>query len=157
MEYSQHFINTWKLSLSFLTLYDFVAQSKAISRVLHFPTIQHCPGFLCYCTTVHSSKYTTPTYVSVFVWWHNMSDWVRLNVGGVSFSCSLSTLCSCPSSVLARMFAKDSTLPPATMVDGHYCIDADPDCFKVSMQRVCCLDQYCQILTHLNVNKSLVW
>jgi len=59
-------------------------------------------------------------------------EWIRLNVGGVHFACMRSTLCAAePSSVLSRMFAKDSPFAPARSVDGTFCLDADSECFKI--------------------------
>ena len=60
-----------------------------------------------------------------------MNDELCLSVGGVLYTCTRSTLCSEPKSVLARMFNKDSRIPPAQSVDGVSCIDADPECFKI--------------------------
>jgi len=60
-----------------------------------------------------------------------MDDWISLNVGGRLFASSRDTLISDPKSALARMFDKESGLSPARTADGVFCLDADPDCFKV--------------------------
>jgi len=60
-----------------------------------------------------------------------MDDWISLNVGGRLFECSRGTLISDTNSALARMFDKESGLSPARTADGVFCLDADPDCFKV--------------------------
>ena len=64
-----------------------------------------------------------------------MDDWINLNVGGRLFECSRGTLISDTNSALARMFDKESGLSPARTADGVFCLDADPDCFKVDIQR----------------------
>jgi len=56
---------------------------------------------------------------------------VRLNVGGMLFTTTLTTLTSCPSSMLAAMFHPSSPLPSAAMVDGAHFIDANPAVFEV--------------------------
>jgi len=60
-----------------------------------------------------------------------MDDWISLNVGGKLFECSRGTLSSDPKSALAKMFDKESGLSPARTADGVFCLDADPDCFKI--------------------------
>jgi len=60
-----------------------------------------------------------------------MDDWISLNVGGRLFECSRGTLISDPKSALAKMFENESGLSPARTADGVFCLDADPDCFKV--------------------------
>lgn len=57
---------------------------------------------------------------------------VRLNVGGKAMLVAQSTLAKDGRSVLGRMFAADSTLPPAALLDdGSYFLDYDPHCFAV--------------------------
>jgi len=59
-------------------------------------------------------------------------DWVRLEVGGRIIATSRTTLTSCPSSVLARMFRPGATMEPAALSpEGNYRIDCDPDIFAV--------------------------
>ena len=65
----------------------------------------------------------------------DMDDWISLNVGGRLFECSRGTLISDPKSALAKMFETESGLSPARTADGVFCLDADPDCFKVDIQR----------------------
>ena len=61
-----------------------------------------------------------------------MNDIIRLNVGGTSFMTTRATLTSSPESLLAKMFALDSELPPARVTeDGAYFIDACPRGFSV--------------------------
>jgi len=61
----------------------------------------------------------------------SMTDWLKLNVGGTIFETSRATLTSHPSSSLAKMFAPNSSLTPATMEDGVYLLDACPRAFSV--------------------------
>jgi len=61
----------------------------------------------------------------------SLTDWVTLDVGGRIISTYRSTLVSCPSSMLARMFSLNSSLEPAKTHGGYYSIDADPDIFSV--------------------------
>lgn len=60
-----------------------------------------------------------------------MTDWIKLNVGGTLFETSRSTLTSDSCSTLSRMFEPNSNLPPATINDGVYQIDACPHSFGV--------------------------
>jgi len=60
-----------------------------------------------------------------------MTDWLKLNVGGTIFETSRSTLTSDSESILSRMFQPNSNLPPATITDGVYQIDACPRSFEV--------------------------
>merc|ERR1712029_689181 len=62
---------------------------------------------------------------------NSMTDWLRLNVGGTMFETSRSTLTSDSGSILSRMFEPNSNLPPATISDGVYQIDACPHSFGV--------------------------
>ena len=66
-------------------------------------------------------------YYKVFV----MSDWLRLNVGGVPFETTRATLASCPGGPLARMFASHSSFAVAAMEDGVYRLDTCPRAFPV--------------------------
>lgn len=61
----------------------------------------------------------------------DMTDWLRLNVGGKLFETSRTTMISDSDSFLARMFEPDSCLPPAFQTDGVYQIDACPRVFTV--------------------------
>ena len=61
----------------------------------------------------------------------SMRDWLRLNVGGTLFETSRSTLTSDPDSILSRMFEPNSNLPPASVNDGIFQIDACPKTFSV--------------------------
>ena len=61
----------------------------------------------------------------------SLTDWVTLDVGGRVISTYRSTLVSCPSSMLAKMFSQNSSLEPAKTHGGHYSIDTDPDIFTV--------------------------
>jgi len=61
----------------------------------------------------------------------SLTDWLRLNVGGTLFETSRSTLTSDPDSFLSRMFEPNSNLPPASVTDGVYKIDACPVSFSV--------------------------
>ena len=61
----------------------------------------------------------------------SMTDWLRLNVGGTLFETSRSTLTSVPDSSLSRMFEPNSNLPPASVTDGVFKIDACPRSFSV--------------------------
>ena len=61
----------------------------------------------------------------------SMTDWLRLNVGGTLFETSRSTLTSDPDSILSRMFEPNSNLPPASVIDGVFRIDACPRSFSV--------------------------
>ena len=61
----------------------------------------------------------------------SMADWIKLNVGGTLFETSRSTLTSDSGSILSRMFEPNSNLPPATISDGVYQIDACPHSFGV--------------------------
>ena len=61
----------------------------------------------------------------------SMTDWLRLNVGGTLFETSRSTLTSDPDSILSRMFEPNSNLPPASVTDGIFQIDACPKTFSV--------------------------
>ena len=60
----------------------------------------------------------------------SMTDWLRLNVGGTLFETSRS-LTSDPDSILSRMFEPNSNLPPASVMDGVFQIDACPRTFSV--------------------------
>merc|ERR1719219_660026 len=60
-----------------------------------------------------------------------MTDWLRLNVGGTLFETSRSTLTSDPDSILSRMFEPNSNLPPASVTNGVFQIDACPKSFSV--------------------------
>ena len=61
----------------------------------------------------------------------DITDWLKLNVGGRMFETSRATLTSDSESILARMFQPSSSLPPATLADGVYMIDACPRSFSV--------------------------
>ena len=61
----------------------------------------------------------------------SMADWLRLNVGGTQFETTRSTLTSDPESSLSRMFEPNSNLPPASVTDGVFKIDACPRSFSV--------------------------
>ena len=62
---------------------------------------------------------------------------VRLNVGGKIMFVARSTLTKDAHSVLGRMFAADSTLPPATLLgDGSHFFDCDPRCFAVVLDHL---------------------
>jgi len=61
----------------------------------------------------------------------DMTDWLRLKVGGTMFEATRATLTSDCDSSLARMFQPDSSLAPATCSDGVYKIDACPRSFSV--------------------------
>ena len=61
----------------------------------------------------------------------SMTDWLRLNVGGTLFETSRSTLTSDPDSILSRMFEPNSNLPPASVTNGVFQIDACPKTFSV--------------------------
>merc|ERR1719219_673721 len=61
----------------------------------------------------------------------SMTDWLRLNVGGTQFETTRSTLTSDPESSLSRMFEPNSNLPPASVTDGVFKIDACPRSFSV--------------------------
>ena len=74
---------------------------------------------------------------------------VRLNVGGRLFTTTLTTLTSCPSSMLAAMFHPSSPLPPAAMVDGAHFIDANPAVFEVLLLLLLILLLLLLLLPHL--------
>ena len=61
----------------------------------------------------------------------SFSKWIKLNVGGKPFQTTLTTLTSCPDSLLAKMFDPESSLEPAYSEDGVYFIDADPKYFSI--------------------------
>jgi hypothetical protein len=61
----------------------------------------------------------------------SLSDILRLDVSGVAMTTTRATLLSEPNSVLARMFAEDSALPPARVEGGAYFLDLDAGAFKV--------------------------
>ena len=61
----------------------------------------------------------------------HLTKCVRLNVGGVIFNTTISTLCSCPESTLAKMFAYDGEsfkLQPKDR-SGAFLIDSSPILF----------------------------
>ena len=61
----------------------------------------------------------------------NVSDMIRLNVGGVIFMTSMSTLQSYPNSSLAKMFTPSSVhQPPPTDDSGAFFIDSSPAMFR---------------------------
>ena len=61
------------------------------------------------------------------------SEIIALNVGGVRFETTRQTLTKYGNSVLGRMFAGTTTLPPAMVLKGgEYFIDRNPDRFRVS-------------------------
>ncbi|KAI1289492.1 BTB/POZ domain-containing protein KCTD9 [Halotydeus destructor] len=61
-----------------------------------------------------------------------LSDWITLNVGGRRFTTTLSTLTTKePDSMLARMFARDSSVAPSPRdTSGAYLIDRSPEYFE---------------------------
>ena len=80
-----------------------------------------------------------------------MSDIIELNVGGVAYTTSRSTLTRYPDSMLARMFTGD--LPSAKDKDGRYFIDRDGECFRYILNflrtsQVPCIDNK-QLLSEL--------
>jgi hypothetical protein len=63
-----------------------------------------------------------------------MSSLINLNVGGTSFSTTLSTLCSDSNSMLAAMFDPERSsgrAPAMKDLNGAYFIDRDPKAFAV--------------------------
>lgn len=62
---------------------------------------------------------------------NSLTDWLKLNVGGTVFETSRTTLTSDPDSFLSRMFEPNSNLPPASISDGVFRIDACPRSFSV--------------------------
>jgi len=61
----------------------------------------------------------------------SLSKWIKLNVGGQYFQTTLTTLLSCPDSLLAKMFDPESGLEPAYSEDGVYFLDTNPKYFSV--------------------------
>jgi len=59
------------------------------------------------------------------------SDWVNLSVGGQPFHTTLTTLLSCPGSVLANMFDPESGLEPAHSENGIFYLDSNPKYFGI--------------------------
>ena len=55
----------------------------------------------------------------------NMSEWIKLNVGGQTFYTTRTTLMSEPESMLARMFSEENKniLMPCQMENDTYLID----------------------------------
>ncbi|KAF2073172.1 hypothetical protein CYY_005525 [Polysphondylium violaceum] len=59
-------------------------------------------------------------------------EWVSLNVGGKIFHTTTSTLTSCKTSVLYKMFSKESNLPVSRKdVNNNWLFDRDPEYFRV--------------------------
>jgi len=105
-------------------------------------------------------------------------DWIRLEVGGRVMATSRTTLTSCPSSVLARMFRPEAALEPAAMspegnyrcrvvfkswpvfyllisnegVSLNYRIDCDPDIFAVILNWL----RHGQVLLPKNMTEQAV-
>jgi len=80
-------------------------------------------------------------------------DWVRLEVGGRIIATSRTTLTSCPSSVLARMFRPGATMEPAALSpEGNYRIDCDPDIFAVILNWL----RHGQVLLPTNMTQEAV-
>jgi len=77
-----------------------------------------------------------------------MSKWVKLKVNGHIFETTLTTLLSCPDSMLAKMFASDSGFEPAYSEDGVYLLDADHKCFGVILNWL----RYRKVMPDLDTN-----
>merc|ERR1719186_478069 len=68
-----------------------------------------------------------------------MNDWICLNVGGVRFETKRQTLSYEVESMLATMVHVDSNFDKAgIMRDGAYCLDRDPEVFKVVLGYLRC-------------------
>jgi len=61
----------------------------------------------------------------------SLTDFIRLDVGGQPFRTTLSTLLSCPGSLLANMFDPQSGFKPAYSENGIFYLDADPKYFGI--------------------------
>jgi len=59
-----------------------------------------------------------------------MNDIIKLNVGGTKFETTRQTLLHDSGSMLAAMFAPDSSRPPGVVREGAYFIDRDPHSFQ---------------------------
>jgi len=60
------------------------------------------------------------------------SDIVNLNVGGIKYSTTRSTLCKYPESMLGAMFSQN--MPSNVDIDGYYFIDRNGKIFEYILQ-----------------------
>jgi len=82
----------------------------------------------------------------------SLSKWIKLNVGGQYFQTTLTTLLSCPDSLLAKMFDPESGLEPAYSEDGVYFLDTNPKYFSVILDWL----RYKEVMADSDINLSNV-
>jgi len=82
----------------------------------------------------------------------SLTDWIRLEVGGQPFHTTLSTLLSCPGSLLANMFDPESGFKPAYSENGVYYLDSNPKYFGIILDWL----RYKKVIADSDTNLSNV-
>jgi len=82
----------------------------------------------------------------------SLTDWIRLEVGGKPFHTTLSTLLSCPGSLLANMFDPESGFKPAYSENGVYYLDSNPKYFGIILDWL----RYQKVIADSDTNLSNV-